>query len=92
MDWKDKVKEKATDAAQSKAIDSVAKEHGNTAAGLASDGIDATKTGDAQQFAQKQKLAAQQRAREVAERKYRQYAKGWIVVNPLNIALYVQNT
>ena len=70
MDWKDKVKEKAADAAQSKAVDSVAKEHGNTAAGLASDGIDSTKTGNAQQFAQKQKLAAQERAREVAERKY----------------------
>ena len=70
MDWKDKIKDAATDAAQSKAVNSVAKEHGNAAADIANDSLDAAKNNNAKQFAQKQKLAAQQRAREVAERKY----------------------
>ena len=74
MDWKDKVTGKAKSAATKKATDTatskVSKEYGNTAAGVTRDGIDATQNGNSQQFAQKQKLAAQQRAREVAERKY----------------------
>lgn len=70
MDWKDELKNKATDTAQSKAVDSVQQHHGNSAADIANDAIDAAKASDAQAFAQKQKHAAQQRAREVAERNY----------------------